>query len=152
MNCLFSITRKFLSHRTYFSLFQQYIISKKLDTVFPRAAAFLANPQGFSLADNKTGLDVYYHDLSTLSTLSSLSRQINSDLQNLADHKYIAHQTAILYVRMCIMIFYLIFLDVCLTISNVPIVANFQQMVPRTLWFSVAKKYYRQLTFDVRSN
>lgn len=71
---------------------------RKFDLLFPRAAAYLENPGHFNLNQRTEGLDNYYADLSSLQNLSALSRQINSDLCNLSDHKYIAHQMAILYV------------------------------------------------------
>ncbi|XP_048744510.1 uncharacterized protein LOC125657784 [Ostrea edulis] len=76
---------------------QQYIVMRKFDLLFPRAAAYLENPGHFNLNQRTEGLDNYYADLSSLQNLSALSRQINSDLCNLSDHKYIAHQMAILY-------------------------------------------------------
>ncbi|XP_060063848.1 uncharacterized protein LOC132544290 [Ylistrum balloti] len=75
----------------------QYIVWRGLDRVFPRAATFLSRPDGLNLLDKKTGLDGYYQDLACMNQLLSLSMQINSDLHNLQDHKYIAHQLAILY-------------------------------------------------------
>ncbi|XP_033760134.1 uncharacterized protein LOC117342191 [Pecten maximus] len=75
----------------------QYIVWRGLDRVFPRAATFLSKPDGLNLLDKKTGLDGYYQELACINQLLSLSMQINSDLHNLSDHKYIAHQLAILY-------------------------------------------------------
>lgn len=58
----------------------------------------MENPSHFNLNQRSEGMDNYYTDLTALQNLSGLSRQINSDLSNLSDHKYIAHQMAILYV------------------------------------------------------
>lgn len=76
---------------------QQYIVTKRFDILFPRAAAYMENPSHFNLNQRSEGMDNYYTDLTALQNLSGLSRQINSDLSNLSDHKYIAHQMAILY-------------------------------------------------------
>ncbi|XP_062588945.1 uncharacterized protein LOC134250598 [Saccostrea cucullata] len=76
---------------------RQYIVSKRFDLLFPRAAAYLENPGHFNLNQRTEGVDKYLADLSALQNLSALSRQINTDLSNLSDHKYIAHQMAILY-------------------------------------------------------
>ncbi|XP_078312466.1 uncharacterized protein LOC111102258 isoform X1 [Crassostrea virginica] len=76
---------------------QQYIATKRLDLLFPRAAAYVENPGHFNLNQRTEGMDNYFTELTALQNLSGLSRQINSDLSNLSDHKYIAHQMAILY-------------------------------------------------------
>ncbi|OWF40885.1 uncharacterized protein LOC110463240 [Mizuhopecten yessoensis] len=75
----------------------QYIVWRGLDKVFPRAVTFLSQPDALTQLDKKTSLDGYYQELGCMNQILSLSMQINSDLHNLSDHKYIAHQLAILY-------------------------------------------------------
>ena len=40
----------------------------------------------------------YFQHLGMLNQLITLSHQLNSDAFNLGNHKYMAHQTALLYV------------------------------------------------------
>ena len=40
----------------------------------------------------------YFAHLSALNNILMMSQQLNSDLRTCASHKYIAHQTALLYV------------------------------------------------------
>ena len=44
----------------------------------------------------------YFPHLGMLNQLITLSHQLNSDAFNLTNHKYMAHQTALLYVRYCL--------------------------------------------------
>jgi len=52
-----------------------------------------------SLAYKATSMDEYFTTLGTVQQVVSLAHQINSDVTALDNHKYIAHQLALLYVR-----------------------------------------------------
>ncbi|CAG2218281.1 uncharacterized protein [Mytilus edulis] len=75
----------------------EYLAAKGLDRLFPRASAFISSPVNLVYLNDKTSLDAYYADISSLNQLKYLAHQINSDLSNLSEHKYVAHQISILY-------------------------------------------------------
>lgn len=88
-----------------------------LDSLFPRAAKFMQGPDlrpyktlppsvaSFLEAHRQQQLhatpspimDGYFAHLSSLNNILMMSQQLNSDLRTCASHKYIAHQTALLY-------------------------------------------------------
>ena len=43
-------------------------------------------------------MDTYFGHMSVLNQLYEMAAQINHDVRNLPNHKYIAHQFALLYV------------------------------------------------------
>ncbi|CAH1244726.1 Hypp7369 [Branchiostoma lanceolatum] len=76
---------------------QDYLQSTGLAGMFPRAAAYIANPQTLYDLGQQGSMDEHFQHMASLHLVSSMCRQLNSDVNNLANHKYIAHQVALLY-------------------------------------------------------
>eukprot|EP00058_Branchiostoma_floridae_P001435 XP_002586923.1 hypothetical protein BRAFLDRAFT_130452 [Branchiostoma floridae] len=76
---------------------QDYLQSTSLAGMFPRAAAYIANPQTLYNLGQQGSMDEYFQHMASLHLVSSMCRQLNSDVNNLTNHKYIAHQVALLY-------------------------------------------------------
>ncbi|XP_041351575.1 uncharacterized protein LOC121370422 [Gigantopelta aegis] len=96
-NVVFDHMRQLLLRSCHHTDVQEYMESKGIDRLFPRAAAYIYHPDKMSLSLKKTNLDNYFSQLATLHQLSTLARQINNDVLTHDRPKYIAHQLALLY-------------------------------------------------------
>jgi hypothetical protein len=78
-------------------MMQCYLRESGLGLLFPRVELCLQEPDQ-DLVRVDTGLvDCYLTKLSQLHMVLALSQQLSSDVQLSSSHKYIAHQTAMLY-------------------------------------------------------
>jgi len=75
----------------------EYLRQTGLSLLFPRVASYLSNPERPAFQSHKSSMDGYFQHLGMLNQLLTLSHQLNSDAFNLTNHKYLAHQTALLY-------------------------------------------------------
>ncbi|XP_073255439.1 uncharacterized protein [Porites lutea] len=75
----------------------EYLRQTGLSLLFPRVTSYLTNPERPAFQSHKSSMDGYFQHLGMLNQLITLSHQLNSDAFNLTNHKYMAHQTALLY-------------------------------------------------------
>ncbi|XP_068686165.1 uncharacterized protein [Montipora foliosa] len=76
---------------------KEYLKQTGLSLLFPRVTSYLTNPERPAFQGQKSSMDGYFQHLAMLNQLITLSHQLNSDAHNLTNHKYMAHQTALLY-------------------------------------------------------
>ncbi|KXJ11093.1 uncharacterized protein LOC110244242 [Exaiptasia diaphana] len=76
---------------------KEYMRQTGLSVLFPKVASYLANPERPQFYLQKSAMDGYFQQFAMLNQMVTLSQQLNSDIFNLGNHKYIAHQTALLY-------------------------------------------------------
>ncbi|XP_065055623.1 uncharacterized protein LOC135684141 [Rhopilema esculentum] len=76
---------------------KEYFKQSGLVTLFPKTASYIINPQRPMFKNQKSTMDGYFAHLSIMNQLLRLATQINCDVNNLGNHKYIAHQIALLY-------------------------------------------------------
>lgn len=76
---------------------KEYLKQTGLSLLFPRVTSYLTNPERSAFQGQKSSMDGYFQHLAMLNQLITLSHQLNSDAHNLTNHKYMAHQTALLY-------------------------------------------------------
>lgn len=76
---------------------KEYLRQTGLSLLFPRVASYLTNAERPAFQTQKSSMDGYFQHLGMLNQLITLSHQLNSDAFNLTNHKYMAHQTALLY-------------------------------------------------------
>ncbi|KAK3605333.1 hypothetical protein CHS0354_033822 [Potamilus streckersoni] len=74
-----------------------YLQEKGINKLYPRAVAYLTSSGLADVPQSGTDHDNYFTDLGALNQLSVLARQMNVDVTNLKEHKYMAHQLAVLY-------------------------------------------------------
>ncbi|CAH1781787.1 unnamed protein product, partial [Owenia fusiformis] len=68
--------------------------------LYPRAAAYITRPCNLSLSSRKNNIDGYFPRMQALNQVVTLAHQLNSDVCNLYNHKYVAYQIALLYQSM----------------------------------------------------
>jgi len=73
-----------------------YMDRSKLDKLFPKCRAILNEPPR-SLPRTRVSVDTYFQHFGMLNQLVTLAGQIRHDLLYLSNHKYIAHQVAMMY-------------------------------------------------------
>lgn len=76
---------------------KDYLRQTGLSLLFPKVTSYLKNPERPAFQTQKSSMDGYFPHLGMLNQLITLSHQLNSDAFNLTNHKYMAHQTALLY-------------------------------------------------------
>ncbi|XP_029207636.2 uncharacterized protein LOC114971263 isoform X3 [Acropora millepora] len=76
---------------------KEYLRQTGLSLLFPRVTSYLTNPDRPAFQNQKSSMDGYFSHLGMLNQLLTLGHQLNSDAFNLTNHKYLAHQTALLY-------------------------------------------------------
>lgn len=77
---------------------EEYLSQSGLGTLFPRAAHYIGGgAKGNRHTPKKAPMDGYLSHLATVNQVNTLCKQLNHDVQNLSNHKYIAHQVALLY-------------------------------------------------------
>jgi len=74
-----------------------YLVRTKLTKLFPRTLAASRDDAEMSQLTKRIPMDAYFAHLSVLNQLVSVAKQILHDLESLSNHKYIAHQVALLY-------------------------------------------------------
>jgi len=74
---------------------EMYLYSKDYLAYFPHLVSHLSLPK--IKTKNTDILKDYFNRLSSLNQLKIMCEQITNDLNNLVNHKYLAHQTALLY-------------------------------------------------------
>ncbi|KAL3846824.1 hypothetical protein ACJMK2_017778 [Sinanodonta woodiana] len=74
-----------------------YLQDKGITKLFPRAVAYFTSSSLADAPQSGTDHDSYFSDLGALNQLSVLARQMNVDVTNLKEHKYMAHQLSVLY-------------------------------------------------------
>eukprot|EP00727_Mastigamoeba_balamuthi_P013816 m51a1_g9057 hypothetical protein (251) ;mRNA; r:61408-62629 len=78
----------------------EYLVENKVEGMFPLVSSFYdvdAISDGLKPARRVPTLEEYLKRVSHLSQLVRLSKQLLWDVQNLDNHKYVAHQVAVLY-------------------------------------------------------
>ncbi|XP_072033998.1 uncharacterized protein [Amphiura filiformis] len=77
----------------------EYLNFTGLNTLYPRSTSYVSNPYKptASHVKSKSPMDGYFQHLSTLNQVSMMCQQLRHDATNLSNHKYIAHQIALLY-------------------------------------------------------
>ncbi|KAJ8030904.1 hypothetical protein HOLleu_27449 [Holothuria leucospilota] len=81
-------------------LLQEYLHQTGLDTMYPRAALVASDPYGPPPDVKSASVDDHFSHLSALNQITTLCNQIQSDCRNLHNHKYMAHQVALLYTTL----------------------------------------------------
>jgi hypothetical protein len=76
---------------------QVYLQLSGIDRLFPRVAVYLRDPDSRLDSIETLDMDRYITQLSQLNNVLTISQQLNTDIQNPSVHKYVAHQTAILF-------------------------------------------------------
>lgn len=76
---------------------QEYLSQTGLGTLYPRSAHYLDGLRGKSQAPKVSPMDGYLSHLAVINQVNTLCKQLHHDVQNLTNHKYIAHQVALLY-------------------------------------------------------
>ncbi|EDO39997.1 predicted protein [Nematostella vectensis] len=76
---------------------REYIRQTGLSMLFPKVTSYLNNPERPAFLNQKSAMDGYFHQFAMLNQMVTLCHQLNSDAFNLTNHKYIAHQVALLY-------------------------------------------------------
>eukprot|EP00112_Aurelia_sp_Birch-Aquarium-sp1_P003289 Seg1365.9 transcript_id=Seg1365.9/GoldUCD/mRNA.D3Y31 product="hypothetical protein" protein_id=Seg1365.9/GoldUCD/D3Y31 len=76
---------------------KEYFKRSGLVTLFPKSASYIINHRRPAFKNQKSTMDGYFTHLSMVNQLLCLGNQLNSDVNNLDNHKYIAHQIALLY-------------------------------------------------------
>ena len=74
-----------------------YLVRAKLTKLFPRTLAASRDDAEMSHLTKRIPMDAYFAHLSVLNQLVTVAKQILHDLESLSNHKYIAHQVALLY-------------------------------------------------------
>lgn len=74
-----------------------YLMRTKLTKLFPRTLAASRDDAAMSQLTKRIPMDAYFAHLSVLNQLVTVANQILHDLESLSNHKYIAHQVALLY-------------------------------------------------------
>ncbi|XP_035692730.1 uncharacterized protein LOC118427202 [Branchiostoma floridae] len=74
---------------------QDYLQSTSLAGMFPRAAAYIANPQTLYNLGQQGSMDEYFQHMASLHLVSSMCRQLNSVVHNLTNYEHIAHRVAV---------------------------------------------------------
>ncbi|XP_057301659.1 uncharacterized protein LOC130636081 [Hydractinia symbiolongicarpus] len=75
----------------------EFMKKKGLDLLFPKIWTYIRDPEKPYFHNQKSFLSNYFERLSAMNQLKMMSQQINMDLHNLVNHKYMAHQSALLY-------------------------------------------------------
>lgn len=78
----------------------EYLQQTGLAKMFPRAAGVTTDPSGLPPDIKSTAVDGHFAHLTSLNQITSLCQQIHADCQKLHNHKYIAHQVALLYTTL----------------------------------------------------
>ncbi|XP_006819507.1 uncharacterized protein LOC102805477 [Saccoglossus kowalevskii] len=77
---------------------QDFLEETALCVLFPRVASYVMSPHNFIFqSQQKTPMDDYFNHVATLNQSVALCNLLNTDVYNLHNHKYIAHQIALLY-------------------------------------------------------
>lgn len=76
---------------------QDYLKQNGLGTLFPRSYSYICNQTTPVFKSQKSLMDGYFSHLAMINQLMSLGNQLNSDVNNHENHKYVAHQVALLY-------------------------------------------------------
>jgi len=76
---------------------KDYFKQSGLVTLFPKVASYIINPNRPTFRNQKSTMEGYFSHFSVMNQLMCLSHQLNSDVCNMGNHKYIAHQMALLY-------------------------------------------------------
>ncbi|KAK7090245.1 uncharacterized protein [Littorina saxatilis] len=79
----------------------EYLEKTSLNRMFPRPAAFLKDPSGFSLSLEQSRTDEYLSSLNQLNQLATMSHQMKEDIAKFPRPKYLAHQLALIYQSIC---------------------------------------------------
>lgn len=78
---------------------QDYMEVMGIGRLYPRAAVYLRSPDTPAQHDVSTVMDGYFPSIAQLHQLISLCKQLQQDMDVLNNHKYVAHQLAVLFVR-----------------------------------------------------
>ncbi|XP_071837968.1 uncharacterized protein [Apostichopus japonicus] len=78
----------------------EYLNMTGLALMFPRAAKVAEDPHVIPPDIKSTSVDAHFAHLASLNQITSLCQQIQSDCEKLHNHKYIAHQVALLYTTL----------------------------------------------------
>ncbi|XP_077987525.1 uncharacterized protein LOC144442130 [Glandiceps talaboti] len=77
---------------------ESFLEETGLSTVYPRTATYVESPHNFHLqTPTKAVMDDYFSHVAALNQVVSLCNLLNADINNLNNHKYVAHQIALLY-------------------------------------------------------
>jgi len=76
---------------------EEYFRNTILCSYFPKVFSYVQDPKKPKFRCQKSIMNDYFQHVSTLNQLNTISQQINWDVHNLVNHKYIAHQTALLF-------------------------------------------------------
>jgi len=78
--------------------FKDYMLKNGMKEIFPKMWWYINQHTDEPLPQStKPSLNDYFNRLASLNELNVMSQQLYSDVHNLVDHKYMAHQTALLY-------------------------------------------------------
>ncbi|XP_065644522.1 uncharacterized protein LOC100212423 isoform X3 [Hydra vulgaris] len=81
------------------STLESFLKRKGMYNIFPNVCAYLSHANGYiiNIKDQKSVVKKYFEQLTYLNQLYAISEQINEDLYQQFNHKYIAHQTVLLH-------------------------------------------------------
>ncbi|XP_065840652.1 uncharacterized protein [Oscarella lobularis] len=76
-----------------------YLEYTGIDSLFPQAAALLERGEDTNVLEEESAVDsdAYFSNVAALNQLFATSKQIGHDVNHQANHKYMAHQTALLH-------------------------------------------------------
>jgi len=77
---------------------ESYLRESGMNYLFPRVELYLQEPDQELDKIASPIMDGYFSHLATLNNVLTMAHQLNTDVRCCASHKYIAHQTALLYV------------------------------------------------------
>ncbi|XP_070537751.1 uncharacterized protein [Ptychodera flava] len=77
---------------------EDFLEETGLATLFPKVAMYISSPHNFQLqTPSKTPMDDYFNHVAALNQVIGLCNLLSADVNNLHNHKYVAHQIALLY-------------------------------------------------------
>ncbi|XP_064615546.1 uncharacterized protein LOC135479586 [Liolophura sinensis] len=76
---------------------QEYLNQTGLEHLYPRLATYIRGANQFSLSTSPGSMEGYFSCMAGLHQVASLAAQINNDARSMTNHKYLAHQMALLY-------------------------------------------------------
>ncbi|XP_071505766.1 uncharacterized protein [Diadema antillarum] len=91
------LTRLVKKHPEARPSLQKYLEETGLATLYPRATHYIAGVPVQGQAPKKGPMDGYLAHLAVVNQVNVLCKQLHHDVQKLNNHKYLAHQVALLY-------------------------------------------------------
>ncbi|XP_071949747.1 uncharacterized protein [Antedon mediterranea] len=75
----------------------EYLESNSCAILFPKAVLYVKNPTAKHTPIKRVPMDGHFSQATALNRLISLCHQLQHDVTTMTNHKYIAHQIALLY-------------------------------------------------------